>query len=182
MSVCGHCGASGGRLTRSGVQEQSSRKGQFLKVEMRWSLRYNCQIEGSAGAPMIAPPQPQDGPERDSKPAGGCEPQSMPGAPRPQSAPAAFWEQARKAAPRRPRLLKKSRLLGMDGARRAGKVPPHERGLLGVEGAGHAGSCVLCVGARCSVLFCLESTAATQLLPRGCGEWPRVADCPGAPR
>lgn len=99
-----------GRLTRSGVQEQSSRKGQFLKVDMRWSLRYSCQVGGSPGAPMIAsPPLRQDDPEHDSKAAGGGAPQSRPGAPRPHA-----------------HALARS-LLGVDGARRAGKVPPYER-------------------------------------------------------
>lgn len=102
MSVYERRGASRGRLTRSGVQEQSSRKGQFLKVEMRWSLRYSCQVGGSAGAPMIASPQSLiQNPRVETRRRAGRE------RPAPASSPVAFWEQATTVAPRRPRPLEK---------------------------------------------------------------------------
>jgi hypothetical protein len=49
-------GPSPGVLTRSGVQAQPSKKGQFLNVEMRWSLRYSSQARGKDWAPMAPPP------------------------------------------------------------------------------------------------------------------------------
>lgn len=111
------------------MQEQPSWKGQFLKVEMRWSRRYSCQVWGSIGASMMLPSQPrQYHGEGDSKQAGRGVPRSMPGAPRlltlargllgvggedaraVQATPSdesrvAFWEWTARGEPRKPRPM-----------------------------------------------------------------------------